>query len=145
MERSSWVSLATHTMVPGAWMLQFSSDLQTKFTPGGFGWDRTPSIVPSSLLGSQYTGNSPYLIFTKYNNYYFNGGANDGGDGSNGIAILDPNATEVEYHHPAQNTLVMKRILYKVGPTPDWDYPTVSTAVREWCINYVPSTLSIRA
>lgn len=128
------------------WMLQFSADLQTKYTPGGFGWDTTPSIVPASMLGSQYTGTSSYLIFTKYNNYYFSGGGNDGGDGSNGIAILDPNDTEVEYHHPEQNILVMKRALYKVGPTPDWDYPTVPTAVREWCINYGavdPATQSV--
>ncbi len=128
------------------WMLQFSGDLQTKYTPGGFGWDTTPSIVPASLLGSQYTGTSSYLIFTKYNNYYFSGGGNDGGNGSNGIAILDPNATEVEYHRPEQNTLVMKRVLYKLGPTPDWDYPTVPTAVREWCINYGavdPATSSV--
>ncbi len=128
------------------WMLQFSGDLQTKYTPGGFGWDTTPSIVPASLLGSQYTGTSPYLIFTKYNNYYFANGGNEGGDGSNGIAILDPNATEVEYHNPQQNTLVMKRVLYKLGPTPDWDYPNVATAVREWCINYAavdPSNSSV--
>ncbi len=116
------------------WMLQFSGDLQTKYTPGGFGWDTTPSIVPASLLGTQYTGSSPYLIFTKYNNYYFSGGGNDGGDGSNAIAILDPNDTELEYHD--NTTTVMKRVLYKVGPTPDWDYPTVPTAFREWCINY---------
>ena len=128
------------------WMLQFSADLQTQFTPGGFGWDTTPSIVPSSLLGSQYTGTSSYLIFTKYNNYYFTNGANDGGNGANQIAILDPNATEVEFHHPDQNTLVMKRVLTQLGPTPDWDYPTVATAVREWCINYGavdPATSSV--
>lgn len=118
------------------WMLQFSADLQTKYTPGGFGWDTTPSIVPASMLGSQYTGTSSYLIFTKYNDYYFAGGANDGGSGTNQVVVLDPNATEVEHHHPEQNTLVMKRVLTQIGPTPDWDYPTVPDAVREWCINY---------
>jgi hypothetical protein len=128
------------------WMLQFSADLQTKYTPGGFGWDTTPSIVPASMLGSQYTGTSPYLIFTKYNDYYFANGANDGGSGQNLIAVLDPNATEVEHHHPEQNILVMKRVLTKLGPTADWDYPSVPTAVREWCINYGavdPATNSI--
>ena len=128
------------------WMLQFSGDLQTQYATGGFGWDTTPSIVPASMLGSRYTGTSSYLIFTKYNNYYFPNGANDGGDGQNAIAILDPNATEVEFHHPEQNIQVMRRVLHKVGPTPDWDYPTVPTAVREWCINYGavdPSTNSV--
>lgn len=126
------------------WMLHFSPNLQTKYTPGGFGWDTTPSIVPASLLGAQYTGTSQYLIFTKYNNYYFSGGANNGGDGSNEIAILDPNDTEIEFHD--NTTVVMKRVLHKLGPTPDWDYPTVPTAVREWCINYGavdPATSSV--
>jgi len=114
------------------WMLQFSGDLLTQFTPGGFGWDTTPSVVPASLV-PQYTGPSSYLIFTKYNNYY---GISDGGDGSNAIAVLDPNDTEPEYHPSSGGLPVMKRIVYKVGVTPDWDYPNVPTAVREWCINY---------
>lgn len=124
------------------WMLQMSADLTTQYTPGGFGWDTTPSVVPASMV-PQYSGGSSYLLFTKYNNYY---GITNGGDGSNAIAVLDPNDTEVEYHADSGGQLVMKRVLYKVGPTPDWDYPTVPTAVREWCINFGavdPATQSV--
>jgi hypothetical protein len=126
------------------WMLQFSGDLQTQYTPGGFGWDNTASIVPSWMV-PQYTGSSSYLIFTKYNNYYQTGGA-DMNDGSNRIAVLDPNDTEVEFHPSSNGQLVMKRVLEKLGPTPDWLLPGVPTAVREWCINYAtvdPFTSSI--
>src|SRR5262249_11163498 len=71
-------------------MLQFSADLATEYTPGGFGWDNTPTIVPASMV-PQYTGTSTYLLFSKYNNYYMGG---DAADGTNMIAILDPNDTE---------------------------------------------------
>lgn len=116
------------------WMLQFSPNLQTLYTPGGFGWDNTASVVPAAMV-PQYTGSSSYLIFTKYNNYYQGGGA-DGNDGSNRIAVLDPNDTEAEFHTSSKGQLVMKRVLSKLGPTQDWLVPGVPTAVREWCINY---------
>jgi Calx-beta domain/Dockerin type I domain len=106
-------------------LLQFSADLGTSFTPGGFGWDNTVSVVPASMV-PQYTGSSSYLLFSKYNNY-----AIADGDGSNMIAVLDPNDTEVDFHPSANGLLIMKRILFKVGPTPDGPPP----AVREWCIN----------
>ena len=51
------------------WLLHFSGDLATTKTPGSFGWDDTVSIVPTSAVPS-YTGSSPYLLMTKYNNYY---------------------------------------------------------------------------
>src|SRR5207247_8662431 len=78
------------------WLLQFSADLATQGTPGGFGWDATPTIVPASMVNAMraagtYTGTSAYLLFSKYNNYY---GITDGRDGQNMIAVLDPNATE---------------------------------------------------
>src|SRR5262249_45898030 len=74
---------------------------------------------------------STYLLFSKYNNYY----NLDGGDGSNQVAILDPNDTEVEFHASSNGLLVMKRVLAVVGPTHDPNYPSVPTAVNEWCIN----------
>jgi hypothetical protein len=111
--------------------LHFSADLSTEFTPGGFGWDDTISIVPASMVPS-YTGTSSYLIFTKYNNYAFT----EDGDGVNRIAILDPNATMVDPHPTADGLLVMNVVMSIVGPTPDLDaqffYPN---AVKEWCIN----------
>jgi len=113
------------------WMLQFSADLSQQFTPGGFGWDTTATLVPRAMVPS-YTGSSDYLVFTKYNNYY---GITDGGNGQNLVAILDPNDTMVESHSSSNGLLVMKAIMTQVGPTHDWDYPNVSTAVREWCIN----------
>jgi hypothetical protein len=123
------------------WMLQYSGDLGTQFTPGGFGWDTTASIVPTSMV-PQYTGSSPYLIFSKYNNYYTGPGGD--GDGTNMIAVLDPNDTEVEFHPSSNGQLVMKRILFKVGPTPHASNPP--PAVYEWCINHAtvdPATNSV--
>lgn len=125
------------------WMLQFSGDLATEFAPGGFGWDTTASIVPRSMV-PQYTGTSDYLVFTKYNNYYT--GSSGDGDGSNMIAVLDPNDTEIEFHPSSNGQLVMKRVLFKVGPTRDAGLPGVPTAVYEWCINHAtvdPATSSV--
>lgn len=140
------------------WMLHFNADLTNlnlstplnltdTYVPGGFGWDTTPSIVPASMV-PQYTGSSSYLIFTKYNNYVT---GSTGGDGSNAIGVLDPYDSEVLVGPALPDSggvAVMKRVLYQVGPTPDWDvnltlYPN---AVREWCINYGavdPATNSI--
>lgn len=113
------------------WMLHFSGDLTEVKTPGAFGWDNTASIVPANSVPS-YTGTSPYLIFTKYNNY----AGLDGGDGVNRVAVLDPNDTMVEPHASSNGLLVMKEILSVVGPTPDPDFTAqYPNAVREWCIN----------
>ncbi|HVM96476.1 MAG TPA: carboxypeptidase-like regulatory domain-containing protein, partial [Candidatus Acidoferrales bacterium] len=126
------------------WMLHFSADLTQTKTPGGFGWDSTASVVPTSMVPS-YSGTSAYLIFTKYNDY----AGNDGGAGVNKIAVLDPNDTMVEPHPSSNGQLVMKQVLSIAGATPDSDlvgqYPN---AVSEWCINTAavdPVTKSILA
>jgi hypothetical protein len=83
-----------------------------------------------------YQGTSAYLLMSKYNNYITRGG-----DGQNKIAVLDPNATQVD---PATSFTVMKEVLTIVGPTPD---PNIG-GVREWCINTAavdPLTKSILA
>ena len=119
-------------------LLHFSGDLKTEKTPGSFGWDNTASIVPASMVPS-YHGSSKYLLMTKYNDY-----AEAGGSGINKIAILDPNATQID---PTTGIKVMKEVLTIKGPTPDPDsdseYPG---AVREWCVDTAavdPATDSI--
>ncbi|MEO6710461.1 MAG: hypothetical protein ABI054_07840, partial [Planctomycetota bacterium] len=106
----------------------FDATLTTTLIPGAFGWDDTASVFPSSAV-PQYTGGSPYLLMTKYNNY-----AGIGGDGLNKVAVLDPHASQID---PITGATIMKEILLKVGPTPDPPNQTPSTpnAVREWCIN----------
>jgi hypothetical protein len=114
-------------------MEHFSPDLSQTFTPGSFGWDITPSIVPASMIPS-YAGTSSYLLFTKYNDY-----KQAGGNGNNKIAILDPNATQID---PITGLTVMAEVLTIAGVTPD----PVLPAVREWCINTAavdPATNSI--
>jgi hypothetical protein len=129
------------------WMLHFNSDLSVQKTPGAFGWDDTGSIVPASAVPG-YTGTSSYLIMTKYNNYA--GGCCDFADGVNKIAILDPNATQVESHASSNGLLVMKEVMTIAGVTPDEDFINSGfpNAVREWCINTAvvdPATKSVLA
>jgi len=107
------------------WLLHYDSTLTTIKTPGSFGWDDTPSLVPTSMVPS-YTGTSPYLLFTKYNNYAGIGT----GNGHNEIAVLDPDATEPD--PIISTTTVMKEVLTIEGVTPDPENPG---GVKEWCIN----------
>ncbi len=123
-------------------LLHFSADLTAEKSPGAFGWDMTPAIVPASMV-PEYAGPSPYLIFTKYNNY-----AIADGDGVNRIALLDPMTTQIDPHPSASGLVEMREVLTIIGPAPDPD--TLSTAfpnaVREWCINTAavnPPTKSI--
>ena len=122
-------------------LLRFSADLAVEKTPGGFGWDYTPAIVPASMA-PLYTGSSSYLIFSKYNNY-----ANAGdGNGVNRIALLDPNVTQIDPHSSANGLVEMREVLTVIGPTPDAENPSLPNAVREWCINTAavnPATNSI--
>ena len=113
-------------------LLRFSGDLATEKTPGAFGWDYTPGIVPASMVPS-YTGSSAYLIFAKYNNY-----ANAGdGDGVNRVALLDPNQTQIDPHPSASGLVEMREVMTAIGVTPDPENlsTTYPYAVREWCIN----------
>jgi len=109
------------------WLLHFDPTLAPK-SPGSFGWDNTPSVVPATMLGSQYTGSSSYLLLSKYNNY---AGTSPSGDGKNRMAILDPNATQGDPVKPA--VTVMKEVITILGPTPDPGGPAGS--VKEWCVN----------
>jgi hypothetical protein len=111
------------------WLLHFDANLTTTKTPGAFGWDITPSIVPSTAVPS-YHGKSSYLILTKYNNYAGLGT----GDGVNQVAVQDPKDTMTD---PVTGATVMKTILTIVGPTPDQEFRNQGypNAVHEWCIN----------
>ncbi len=110
------------------WLRHYDKTLTQSKTSGAFGWDQTPSVVPSSLV-SAYHGTSKYLLLSKYNNY-----AGVGGDGLNKLAILDPNDTMAD---TVTGTTVMKEIITITGPTPDDEYPSTPGAVREWCVNTV--------
>lgn len=129
-------------------LLHFSADLATEYTPGAFGWDDTASVVPASMVPS-YFGTSPYLIFSKYNDYVAGEVGPSGGAGVNRIAVLDPYATEADPRNDGDpNLRVMNEVLTMPGPTPDtaWTTSGYPQAVREWCINDTaidPATKSI--
>jgi hypothetical protein len=108
------------------WLLHFNAALTQARTPGSFGWDNTPSIVPKAMV-PQYTGSSSYLLLTKYNNYL-----EGGGDGKNRVAILDPN-NQTQADPITPTVTVMKEIITQLGPTPEAGGPAGS--VREWCVN----------
>ncbi len=113
-------------------LLHYSGDLQTVKTPGAFGWDNTVAIVPTNMLPG-YNGPSSYLLFSKYNYY---------STGDNKIALLDPNAPQLD-SHPARAGFTEMRELLTV---PGFTYGGAS--VREWCVNTAavdPATHSIFA
>ena len=110
-------------------LLRFSGDLAVTKTPGAFGWDYTAGIVPASSVAS-YTGSSSYLLFCKYNDYAFQDGS-----GINRVALLDPNATQIDPHSSSLGLVEMREVLTVIGPTPDSELPGIPNAVREWCIN----------
>lgn len=107
------------------WLQHYSANLKTVYTPGLFGWDDTASIVPTSMVPG-YKGTSSYLIITKYNDYY-----ETGGTGLNQVAILDPNAAQVDAR---TGVTVMGVVESIVSPTPDPNIPGTG-ARTEWCIN----------
>lgn len=106
------------------WLLQFDAALLPRGAPGAFGWDNTASIVPASMVTS-YSGSSSYLLMVKYNNYL---GAGTG-NGVNRLAVIDPNASQLD---PISGRTVMREVLTIAGVTFE---AGSTTAVREWCIN----------
>ncbi len=117
------------------WLLHFDGALAGPKLPGSFGWDETVSFVTPSMV-PQYTGSAPYLVVSKYNNYYGVGT----GNGRNQMAILDPVNAQTDV---ISGRAVMREVLTILGPTPDATYPG---AVREWCVNTVavdPATSSV--
>jgi len=119
------------------WLLQFDASLTTQLLPGGFGWDVTASLIPSSMVPS-YTGPSSRLVAVKYNNYAQLGT----GDGQNKLAVLDPAAGQVD---PISGRMIMREVLTILSPT----FTTgTSGPTEEWCINTMavdPATGSIIA
>ena len=126
-------------------LMRFSADLATQKPPSAFGWDYTPAIVPTNMVPG-YTGTSSYLIFSKYNNY----ASTPDADGINRLALLDPNATQIDPHPSAPGLVEMREVMTVIGCTPDIENmgATYPYAVREWCINASavnPATKSIFA
>ena len=120
--------LGTHNF--RGYLLHYDRTLTQRKPIGSFGWDNTPSLIPSSFVPT-YAGTSPYLIITKYNNYI---GAGTG-DGVNKIALLDPQVTQID---TISKLPVMKEILTVKGVTPDPGRDaTFPNAVYEWCVNTV--------
>src|SRR5262249_49838588 len=79
----------------------------------------------------------------KYNNYDIGDG-----DGVNKVALLDPNATQIDPHPSASGLMEMREVFTVIGPTPDSsaNLTTYPNAVREWCINTAavnPATNSV--
>jgi hypothetical protein len=109
------------------WLLHFDATLSQARTPGSFGWDNTPSIVPAAMV-PQYAGSSNYLLLTNYNNYADAGT----GDGKNRIAILDP-SDQTQADPVTPSVTVMKEVLTQLGPTPDPTGPLGS--VKQWRVN----------
>ncbi|HUD48172.1 MAG TPA: hypothetical protein VMR33_15175 [Candidatus Baltobacteraceae bacterium] len=107
----------------GGWLLHFDSTLSVSKIPGPFGWDVTDSIVNASLVPS-YTGNSTYLLATKYNNYT---------TGKYYMALFDPQQGVSNSTHVTAMAAVLKI------PSPN---------AFEWCINSAavdPFTKSVLA
>ncbi len=108
------------------WLLHFNASLTREKIPGSFGWDNTPSVVPASAVPG-YHGTSPYLLVSKYNNYYRIG---PHGDGHNEVALLDPRAHQKDPYASVQTMKPVETILSPV------QVPKEAAGARyEWCIN----------
>jgi hypothetical protein len=96
-------------------LIHLSGDLTTFKVAGAFGWDYTEAVVPLSSVAS-YSGSSPYLLFSKYNDYA----------SRNRIALLDPNVRQFSFNFGGN---YMREVLTVLSPTPSGSVQT------EWCIN----------
>jgi hypothetical protein len=108
------------------WLLHYNATLTRAKTPGSFGWDNTVSVLPARAVPG-YHGTSPYLLVSKYNNYF---GIGPHGNGHNRVAVLDPRASQKD---PYANTRVMKAVQTILSPVHDPGEP--AGAGYEWCIN----------
>jgi hypothetical protein len=108
------------------WLLHYNATLTRTKTPGSFGWDNTVSVLAARVV-PRYHGTSPYLLVSKYNNYYDIGLQ---GDGHNEMAVLDPRASQKD---PYAGTRVMKAI--QTIPSPVHKPGEAARARYEWCIN----------
>ena len=108
------------------WLLHYNATLTQVKIPGSFGWDNTVSVLPARAVPG-YHGTSPYLLVSKYNNYYDTG---PHGDGHNQVAVLDPRASQ---HDPYANVQTMKAVQTILSPVHEPGEP--AGARWEWCIN----------
>jgi hypothetical protein len=108
------------------WLLHYNATLTQVKIPGSFGWDNTVSVLPARAVPG-YHGTSPYLLVSKYNNYYHFG---PHGDGHNQVAVLDPRSGEKD---PYANTRVMKAVQTILSPVHETG--EAAGARYEWCIN----------
>lgn len=108
------------------WLLHFNATLARTKIPGSFGWDNTVSVLPARAVPG-YHGTSPYLLVSKYNNYYHVG---PHGNGHNEMAVLDPSSSQKD---PYANVRTMKAVETILSPVHVTGEP--SGARYEWCIN----------
>jgi hypothetical protein len=83
-------------------------------------------VVPARAV-PRYHGTSPYLLVSKYNNYYDIG---PHGNGRNQVAVLDPRAGQKD---PYSRARVMKAVETILSPVHEPGDP--AGARYEWCIN----------
>jgi hypothetical protein len=108
------------------WLLHFNATLTQTMIPGSFGWDNTVSVLPARAVPG-YHGTSPYLLVSKYNNYYDVG---PHGNGHNEMAVLDPRSSQKD---PYANVRTMKAVETILSPV---HVPGEPAGARyEWCIN----------
>jgi hypothetical protein len=108
------------------WLLHYNATLTQTKIPGSFGWDSTASVLPARAVPG-YHGTSPYLLVSKYNNYYLLG---PHGNGHNEVAVLDPRTSQKD---PYADTRVMQAVQTILSPVHEPGEP--AGARYEWCIN----------